>query len=605
LKTRQLFWIVSRHESACVSLFLSPQWHHFGKGNSLMRYLAIATDYDGTLAQDGEVEPETLKALAALKKSGRKIILVSGREFADLQRVFPEYEIFDRLVLENGATVYDPSTKKETVLTPEPSAEFVARLEELNVSPLAVGKGIVATWEPHQDTVLRVIKELGLELQIIFNKSAVMILPSGVNKQTGLEVAAAELGLSLHNIVAIGDAENDQSFMAACELSVAVANALPSVKERADLVTKESRGAGVRELIQTLIRDDAVTLSPARHNLNLGRRNSDNTQVDLDVYNVGILLAGTSGGGKSSTTLSVIEQLSKRQYQFVLIDPEGDYESFDNAIVIGDAHTAPPMEEIVQILNAPNRSVIVNLLGVPLADRPDFFASLMPRLLELRTTKGRPHWIVVDEAHHMFPSEWKKMGVMSPENLRPIIMITVHPERIAPQSAVSIDVVVAIGREADKIVNGFARQASLLEPVLPPGPAPKKGEGLVWFARTDSPPDLVQLSRGELEKIRHRRKYAQGNLPEEISFFFRGPDNRLNLRVQNLTIFNQIAAGVDDETWLHHLKQHDYSRWFRDVIKDPDLAREAALAECNDELSPLESRSVIEKAISDRYTAPA
>ena len=48
---------------------------------------------------------------------------------------------------------------------------------------------------------------------MIFNKGAVMILPSGVNKATGLAAALEELGLSPHNVVGVGDAENDHAFL--------------------------------------------------------------------------------------------------------------------------------------------------------------------------------------------------------------------------------------------------------------------------------------------------------------------------------------------------------------------------------------------------------
>ena len=87
-----------------------------------------------------------------------------------------------------------------------------------------------------------------------------MVLPVGVNKATGLIAALADLGLSLHETVAIGDAENDQSFLAICACSVGVANALDSIKERVDWVTTEERGAGVVQLIERLITDDLASL---------------------------------------------------------------------------------------------------------------------------------------------------------------------------------------------------------------------------------------------------------------------------------------------------------------------------------------------------------
>ena len=67
--------------------------------------------------------------------------------------------------------------------------DLIAKLKKRGVKPLSVGRSIVATWEPHQATELDVIKKLGLELEIIYNKGAVMILPSGVNKATGLAAA--------------------------------------------------------------------------------------------------------------------------------------------------------------------------------------------------------------------------------------------------------------------------------------------------------------------------------------------------------------------------------------------------------------------------------
>src|SRR5207247_234345 len=139
--------------------------------------------------------------------------------------------------------------RTERPLADPPPARFVARLRERGVAPLTVGRSIVATREPNEATVLEVIRELGLELHVIFNKGAVMVLPSGVNKATGLAAALGELCLSAHNVVGVGDAENDHAFLAACECAAAVANALPALKEHADLVTRGRRGAGVAKLV--------------------------------------------------------------------------------------------------------------------------------------------------------------------------------------------------------------------------------------------------------------------------------------------------------------------------------------------------------------------
>jgi len=220
-----------------------------------MRYLALATDYDGTIAQDGIVEPPTLAALTRLKASGRKLILVTGRELDDLQSVFPDYRLFERIVAENGALIFTPATGAVRMLTEPPPERFVAELRRQGV-PLSVGRTILATVEPYEIQVLAAIRSLGLEWHVIFNKGSVMVLPSGVNKATGLTAALAEFAIAPEHVVGVGDAENDHAFLNLCGCAVAVANALPALKEHADLITTGVDGAGVAEMIERLLTDD-------------------------------------------------------------------------------------------------------------------------------------------------------------------------------------------------------------------------------------------------------------------------------------------------------------------------------------------------------------
>jgi hydroxymethylpyrimidine pyrophosphatase-like HAD family hydrolase len=227
-----------------------------------MRYHVLATDYDGTLAHDGRVDDDTVAALKRLANTGRKLVLVTGRELDDLLAAFPQAELFDRIVAENGALLHHPAGQTTTPLGDPPPEEFVEALRRRGVDPLSVGRVIVATWHPNETAVLEAIRELGLELQVIFNKGAVMVLPSGINKASGLAAALADLGLSSHNAAGVGDAENDHAFLGLCECSVAVANALPALKEQCDHVTEQPRGAGVAELADLLV-DDLVALEPA------------------------------------------------------------------------------------------------------------------------------------------------------------------------------------------------------------------------------------------------------------------------------------------------------------------------------------------------------
>ena len=133
---------------------------------------------------------------------------------------------------------------------------FIEALIKKGIEPVSVGNVIVSTVQPHENLVLQTIREQGLELEVIFNKGAVMILPTGINKATGLKVALAELELSRQEVAGIGDAENDHAFLELCGLSAAVANALPALKARADLVMRFDHGNGVTEFIGKILEDE-------------------------------------------------------------------------------------------------------------------------------------------------------------------------------------------------------------------------------------------------------------------------------------------------------------------------------------------------------------
>ncbi len=568
-----------------------------------MRYLALACDYDGTIATQGTVDRETLAALERVVASGRKLILVTGRELPDLERIFPHLELFDRVVAENGALLYRPGTREQMPLCEGPREAFVRRLEERSVQPLSVGQCIVATWQPQETAVLEAIRELGLELQVIFNKGAVMVLPSGVNKGTGLKAALRELGLSSHNLVGVGDAENDHAFLSVCECAVAVADALETLKQRADVVTRGDHGAGVRELISQLLESDLAEWAPrlTRHAILLGR-DDEGRPVSLRPHGQCLLVAGPSGSGKSTVVTAVLERLAARDYQFCLVDPEGDFEGFPDAVSVGDEQHAPGTEEFLQLLER-FENAVVNLLGVPLADRPGAFAAALGRIQELRARTGRPHWLVMDEVHHLLPESWRPAPLTMPQVLESAVLITVHPDHVSPAVLAAVDTVLAVGPQPGETLKAFCSATGEPPPRIANDLTLDKLEVLAWFRRAGSPPLRVRVEPGSAERRRHRRKYAHGDVQDK-SFYFRGPEEKLNLRAQNLAVFVQMAEGVDDDTWMHHLRQGDYSRWVRDAIKDEALADEIRRIE-GENLPPQESRARVKAAIEEKYTSAA
>ena len=572
-----------------------------------MRYHLLATDYDGTLADDGQVAAETVTALNDVRATGRHIVLVTGRELDDLMSVYPDLAIFERVVAENGALLYRPATKERRRLADPPPPALLAALRRAGVSPLSAGEVIVATREPNEARVLEAIRELGLELQVIFNKGAVMILPAGVNKATGLMAALEELKISPHNVVGVGDAENDHSFLKLCERSAAVGGSLPAIRDAADLQLEGCAGDGVRELASELVTHDLeAASSPDRQQLPLGI-DERGTAVNLEPYGDCILVCGASASGKSTVARRIVESLQRLSYQFCIIDPEGDYEEQPNAVVVGKPDAAPLREEVVQLLEDYGVNGVVCMTGVPISDRPPYFSALLTDLLQLRVRYGRPHWLVIDEAHHLFPATWEIPNTLLPETLVNVLLVTVHPELLSPEMQQRVTRFVAVGPTAGEMLRQFVEQRGLS---LPPAAAAEAdtelevGEVLL-FSASDSSCRRIRIEPPSTEQRRHTRKYALGQLPPDRSFYFRGPAGKVNLRAHNLLQFIEIAAGVDDDTWEYHFRQGDYSRWFRDVIKDPELAAAAAAVERDRFLSRANAVAALRAAIESRYTLPA
>jgi hydroxymethylpyrimidine pyrophosphatase-like HAD family hydrolase len=210
-------------------------------------FRAVAIDYDGTLA-DGRVKPDTLAALAEARARQIRVIVVTGRIMSELQAVFPDaWEHVDAIVAENGAVL---ATQASVRLLAAPVGRSVsARLDARGVAHRS-GQVLVACAAADEPAASEVIRELGLDCRLVRNRGELMILPAGVTKGAGLTEALAEMGLSRHNAVGVGDAENDYSLLDACEIGVAVANAVDAIRVHADVVLSSPDGQGVAELLR-------------------------------------------------------------------------------------------------------------------------------------------------------------------------------------------------------------------------------------------------------------------------------------------------------------------------------------------------------------------
>lgn len=567
-----------------------------------MRYHILATDYDGTLSPYEKVTPDTIESLKKLKSSGRKLILVTGRQIEDLKALFPEHLLFDRIVAENGATIYNPGTLEERLLGARPLESFIDRLRELQIEPLEIGRVILSTRQPHQGTVLNTIKEAGLEYQLTFNKGAVMILPPGINKSSGLNEVLKELTLSVHNTVAIGDAENDHAMLQSAEVAVAVENALQPLKDEADWTTETPSNHGVMELIDHLLLDDLDWLAPhlKRHMIQIGQK-SDGNAFCISPYGTNILVIGSSCCGKTTFTSAFLEQLSNKNYQFCLIDPEGDYLDLPGVVTMGDDKQPPIIAEIMKVLRESVQNLAICILAVPFYDRSEFFKNLLSNIANLYKDTGRPHFLVMDEAHHLVSSYLSASCIDPLKDLPNLFAITTNSNLIHRDFLLKIDTVIIMGDSPEQAVSHFKKLVGITVEI-PKHIVLQKGEILVWQNKESQ----LSFVRSELPKHfsrRHKRKYASGDMGAD-SFYFTGPERRLNLKASNLMIFIHIANTIDIVIWLFHLRRNDYSNWFRGSIKDHELAQRTQKIE-NEEHDGEISRQKILKLIQNRYTGPA
>ena len=199
------------------------------------------------------------------------------------------------------------------------------------------------------------------------------------------------------------------------------------------------------ELIDGLLANDLAD-KPGRQRrfIVLGHDLKDGP-IEVPPANFSMLIAGPSGSGKSTLTSGIIEELSDRKYQWCVIDPEGDHDDSHDAVIFGTSKRAPSADEIVAALEKPDVNLVINLTGVSERDRPAFFDSLLPRLQEVRAQTGRPHWIVVEEAHHLLPPERPTTAARLFDDLTGIVYVTVRPASIAATVLKSVSIAAALG----------------------------------------------------------------------------------------------------------------------------------------------------------------
>lgn len=574
-----------------------------------MKLSAIALDYDGTIAVDGAMEPAVRAAISDARRRGIVVLLVTGRQLADLHRVCTDLSCFDVIVGENGAVLEFPDSGRHTAIGHPPSPPFLRELARCGV-PFDAGESVIEMDARFAMQTLDVIRRLEQPLILAFNRGRLMVLPQSVGKSTGLRQALATLRLSIHNTLGIGDAENDHDLLDACEVGVAVSWGSAALRAVADEIIGGTGPPAVAEYLRRVIEQPRLAARQmGRRHLLLGHQN-DGREVSLAVRGRTMLIAGEPGTGKSWLAGLVCEQLILQGYCLCVIDPEGDYRSLEalpGVVVLGGDDPPPRARELERALRHPDVTVVIDLSRLSHRAKREYVGSLMPMLNTLRRATGLPHKIVLDEAHY-FLAECDVARVIDAE-LAGYILVTYRVSALPLAVRQTPDSVVMVTRETDPteidtllalcrpcLAESSAVFPGLLtsEAALLPGPEEANGRA----CRFRMAPRLTA-------HVRHRTKYLDMPVVDQQAFVF-DEEGRPGVRARTLKEFTGLLAVLPPDRLSGHLRRHDFSRWIDDVFRDhPLAARIRSLEDQGTRDTVRETADAIAQGIRARYEMAA
>ncbi len=531
-------------------------------------FRALALDYDGTLTSTGRLDETILSALRILRQERVKLVLVTGRIPWELLELCPRAEeLFDRIVWENGAVAW--GARGARLLAPPVPGELEEALSRRGVA-LRRGQVILAGHARDAAAALEEIGRLGLEVQVVRNRQELMLVPAGVSKGTGLFDALGDLGISRHSTVAIGDAENDHSLLGACELGVAVADAVPSLCAAADVVLPEAGSAALaRFLLGPAVLSDE-TPEPRRFQAVLGTF-EDGSPARVPASGVNVLVTGGSMSGKSHLTGLLAERLLALGYSLCVLDPEGDHVALGRlrgVLAVGGNEPLPGPDQLPRLIEHRFGSLVVDLSFLDPHEKTAYGRAALAELSALWNDTGLPHWLFLDEAQVALNLAHLPVEGFDPR--RPGTCLTTWRPGDLPANVLGgLDVVLDLGAE---------ETAGLPEWSRPARERPPPGEALL--SRRNGPgPRRFTVSRRASPHARHLHKYIGVSLPHEQRFVFRSDAGATGREAGNVEEFHRELRRAEADVVRHHALHGDLSRWIADVLRDEVLAGTVRTAE--------------------------
>lgn len=565
---------------------------------------AIACDFDGTGATEGRPVPEVYAALAAARAQGIVTLLVTGRVLEDVQRACEDLSSFDAVVAENGAVIYLCSHRRIIQIGNPPPEHFLGELRAQGI-PFHTGAVVVGTWEQHTYKLLELIRRFGLDAQLVFNRSALMVLPSGINKAVGVRRALEELGRSERNLIAFGDAENDIPMLSEAEIGVAAHESLPAVISIADDQVSQPGGAGVASYIHKILQCRGMLPTTRRRAVLLGKTD-DGFSVTLPDSATLVVISGDPRSGKSWIGGLLAEQEVESGYRVCIVDPEGDYAQLaELSRVVAFGHELPLLSPraAAKLFSSENLSLILTLWSLTSGEQLSYVHELLAALQETRDHTGFPHWVLIDEAHCFFQAQSACVEFLNSPTGK-FCLITYRPSLLAEEvyGDIGAHIVTSTQVEEERYFVTKLLQAhdhvvisahEVLESLDPShvGILLKNVPDTSW--RVFTPIDRIT------GHAHHARKYANTRLPDDKAFRFVNAGDVP--AAHNIRELYQAVQSLPFFSLRYHLSQGDFSRWVSDVLGDQQLAKGLRKLERSTPAGATPDRSEILAHIKDHY----
>ncbi len=452
----------------------------------------------------------------------------------------------------------------------------------------------------------------GVSRDLVYNRTSLMLLPAGLSKGEGVERVLRVTGLSFHDVLGLGDAENDLDLFRACGWAGCPGDAVESIRARADWVFPGEDGQAIAAAISGPLLENRLPVrrSP-RHRIGIGWVVETSEPVAIPARGVNVLISGDPLFGKSWLTGALIERLVEARYAVCVLDAEGDYRALAHLPGVSWAEikdAAAMARALSRFEQEPAACTVADLSSLPRDRKVEIVSAALTAIRDLRRRRGVPHWVVLDEAQDPLRPEGIPDEAVGTED-KGFCFATYRPSWLRDAVARAVDVFV-VGRTT------APEEAAFLSARLGEGVAPAKaiaalpdlpdGEFLLavpdpggrWTPLTFTAPPR------QTAHVRHRRKYADWRVPYERRFLFRAPGGPAIAEADSLHGFRREVLAAPDVVLADHASRGDFSQWVLDVFSDGELARQLRKMEARcrrGELAGL--RSVIDRLITHRYDA--